>query len=220
MTIGQRSTLSGEPSPSPYWSVPCRPRSRRRTAPSAGSIRHVETHAWWLTTTGHQLWPSTVASGSRPTPSATGPDREVTGARVDQRLGEAALADGYDLRPAARRRFRPARCVRRRSRDLDADDPAAARRPRGSWQTPTREFFDRLPRDPESLINGSAREHGVGWPVRDGSRPAHVSRARGPARGAVPGAGLPARRRARRASRTVTASRPRSSTTPGAPAPS
>ena len=164
---------------------------------------YVETHAWWLTTHGphqllaeHRLRKWVPAEAEREWVL----EREVTGAQEWLNgSAEEAVADGYDLRPAVPvGRFR----ARHGAFETLTDEVRRhrlrpAHRPRGSWQTPTREFFARLPRDPEVARPAAARgEHGqLVRPVRGrGDRPAHLPRARRPARGAVPGAGLPARR--------------------------
>jgi len=93
-------------------------------------------------------------------------EREVTGAQEWLNgSAEAALAEGYDVRPAAPvGRFR----APHGAFDLDVDElddrPCARpRRPRGSWQTPTREFFARLPRDPETLVQRLREENTGSW---------------------------------------------------------
>lgn len=136
-----------------------------------GQYVYVETHAWWLTTHGpHQLLAEHRLRQWVPTDAEREwvLDREVTGAQEwINGSAEEALADGYDLRPAA-----PVGRFRARHGafdadlgDLDADDPPCgrARRPRGSWQTPTREFFARLPRDPESLVQRLREENTGSW---------------------------------------------------------
>ena len=94
-------------------------------------------------------------------------EREVTGAQEWLNgSAEAALAEGYDLRPAAPvGRFR----ARHGAFDDDGLDDTERplrprpRRPRGSWQTPTREFFARLPRDPETLVQRLRDENTGSW---------------------------------------------------------
>jgi hypothetical protein len=129
---------------------------------------YVETHAWWLGTHGphqhldeHRLrqW----------IPADTGREwvleREVTGAQTwIAGSAEAAIADGYDVRPAVPvGRFH----ARHGAFDIltESDEPPclAPSRRRGGWQTPTPEFFARLPRDPEALVNRLREENTGSW---------------------------------------------------------
>jgi hypothetical protein len=128
---------------------------------------YVETHAWWLSTHGpHQLlaehrlrqWvPADVERDWVLERETTGAQEWINGS------AEAALADGYDLRPAA-----PVGRFRAPHGEFDSaadEEPPCgrARRTRGSWQTPTREFFARLPRDPETLVQRLRDENTGSW---------------------------------------------------------
>lgn len=129
---------------------------------------YVETHAWWLGTHGphhhldeHRVRQWIPADCAREWVL----DREITGART-WIAGSAAeaIADGYDLRPAVPvGRFR----ARHGAFDLltEGDEPRclAPLRRRGSWQTPTVEFFSRLPRDPEALVHRLREENTGSW---------------------------------------------------------
>ena len=131
-----------------------------------GQYVYVETHAWWLATHGphqllaeHRLRQWVPADADREWVL----EREVTGAQEWLNgSAEEALADGYDLRPAA-----PVGRFRARHGAFDALDEephcGLVRRPKGSWQAPTREFFARLPRDPEALVHRLRDENTGSW---------------------------------------------------------
>ena len=171
MTIGQRSTLSGDPVAVPglEHAVPDLSIAATDRPLRPGQYVYVETHAWWLTTHGphrllaeHRLRQWVPADAERPWVL----EREVTGAQEWLNgSAEAALAEGYDLRPAAPvGRFR----ARHGAFDDDGLDDterpcARPRRLRGSWQTPTREFFARLPRDPDTLVQRLCDENTGSW---------------------------------------------------------
>jgi len=171
MTIGQRSTLSGDPVAVPGLerAVPDLSIAATDRPLRPGQYVYVETHAWWLTTHGphqllaeHRLRQWVPADVERPWVL----EREVTGAQEWLNgSAEAALAEGYDLRPAAPvGRFR----ARHGAFDDDGLDDterpcAPPRRLRGSWQTPTREFFARLPRDPDTLVQRLCDENTGSW---------------------------------------------------------
>ena len=107
MTIGQRSTLSGDPVAVPGLerAVPDLSIAATDRPLRPGQYVYVETHAWWLTTHGphqllaeHRLRQWVPADVERPWVL----EREVTGAQEWLNgSAEAALAEGYDLRPAA-----------------------------------------------------------------------------------------------------------------------
>lgn len=132
-----------------------------------GQYVYVETHAWWLTTHGpHQLLAEHRVRQWVPTDAEREwvVEREVTGAQEwISGSAEEALADGYDLRPATPvGRFR----ARHGAFDAEPDEQwhcGLPRRPRGSWQNPTREFFARLPRDPETLVQQLREENTGSW---------------------------------------------------------
>ena len=199
-----------------------------------GQYVYVETHAWWLTTHGpHQL-----PGRAPPPPVGPGRSRAGVGARprghrgagVAHRLGRGGPR--RRLRPAARDAGRPcsgpatvrstwSACVTEGTTTAGAPHP----RPTGQLADADPRVLGPPPaRSRDARAAAPRREHRqLVRPVRGrGDRPAHLPRARRPARDAVPRAGLPARRAGRRrASRTSTAWRAsRSSTTPGAPAPS
>jgi hypothetical protein len=129
---------------------------------------YVETHAWWLGTHGphqhlaeHRLREWIPAEPDREWVL----ERQITGAqRWISGSAEEAIADGYDLRPAV-----PVGWFRARHGAFNAltegDErsclPPAPRR--GSWQSPTREFFSRLPRDPEALVHRLREENTGSW---------------------------------------------------------
>ena len=131
-----------------------------------GQYVYVETHAWWLTTHGphqllaeHRLRQWVPADPEREWVL----EREVTGAQEWLNgSAEEAAADGYDLRPAT-----PVGRFRARHGAFDGLDEVRhcglAHRPKGSWQTPTREFFARLPRDPEVLVQRLRDENTGSW---------------------------------------------------------
>ncbi|HYH31744.1 MAG TPA: hypothetical protein VD903_15300 [Pseudonocardia sp.] len=135
--------------------------------------RYVETHAWWLGTFGphqhlteHRLRQWVPARPEREWVL----ERELTGAQTWLTgSAEEARADGFDLRGIA-----PVGRFRAPYGDFDAGpdaelgtdlDSALCARPRpprrGSWQSPTPEFLQRLPRDPEVLL-GRLREDNPG----------------------------------------------------------
>ena len=171
MTIGQRSTLSGDPVAVPglEHAVPDLSIAATDRPLRPGQYVYVETHAWWLTTHGphqllaeHRLRQWVPADVERPWVL----ELEVTGAQEWLICSaEAALAEGYDLRPAAPvGRF----LARHGAFDDDGLDDterpcARPRRLRGSWQTPTREFFARLPRDPDTLVQRLCDENTGSW---------------------------------------------------------
>ena len=129
---------------------------------------YVETHAWWLGTHGphqhlaeHRLREWIPAQPDREWVL----ERQITGAqRWISGSAEEAIADGYDLRPAV-----PVGWFRARHGAFDAlteGDERSCRPPaprRGSWQSPTREFFSRLPRDPEALVHRLREENTGSW---------------------------------------------------------
>jgi hypothetical protein len=135
---------------------------------------YVQTHAWWLGTHGphhylaeHRVRKWIPADNDREWVL----DRELTGAQ--QWLtgsAEETLADGYDPRPAVPLGVFRARhgafdveraCVTEGDDDLRCAPPPP--RPRGSWQTPNREFFARLPRDPDTLVHRLREENTGSW---------------------------------------------------------
>jgi hypothetical protein len=132
----------------------------------SGQYVYVETHAWWLATHGphqllaeHRLRQWVPADAEREWVL----EREITGAQEWLNgSAEEALAEGYDLRPAA-----PVGRFRARHGAFDALDEVGhcglTRRPKGSWQAPTREFFSRLPRDPEALVQRIREENTGSW---------------------------------------------------------
>lgn len=134
---------------------------------------HVDTHAWWLTTHGrhqylaeHRIHEWVPADVDRPwlrDRDVTGQRRWLAGSDVD------ALADGYDLGPAVPvGRFRAVHGA-----FDDAGDPGgpghapracgAPVRPRGTWQTPTREFLALLPRDVDTLLRRLREDNPGRW---------------------------------------------------------
>jgi len=127
---------------------------------------YVETHAWWLGTFGphshlteHRLRQWVPARGDREWVL----DRELTGEQ-EWLVGSAeeAADDGFELRDVAPvGRFR---AVHGRFNSSDeAFCGASSDAPRGNWQAPTREFFARLPRDPDALRDRLRDENPGNW---------------------------------------------------------
>jgi hypothetical protein len=137
--------------------------------------RYVETHAWWLGTFGphqhlteHRLRQWVPAQPEREWLL----ERELTGAQTWLTgSAEEAREDGFDLRDLA-----PVGRFRARYGDFDADpdgdlglelDTAFCARPRpprrGSWQSPTGEFLQRLPRDPAVLLSRLREDNPGSW---------------------------------------------------------
>jgi hypothetical protein len=128
---------------------------------------YVETHAWWMGTYGahshlteHYLRLWVPAAGDREWVL----DRELTG-KQEWLVGSAeeAADEGFDVRDIAPTgRFH---AVHGRF-DLEGDDGfcrASSSAPRGNWQVPTREFFARLPRDPDALAARLQGENPGRW---------------------------------------------------------
>jgi hypothetical protein len=137
--------------------------------------RYVETHAWWLGTFGphqhlteHRLRQWVPARPEREWVL----ERELTGAQTWLTgSAEEARADGFDLHDIA-----PIGVFRAPYGDFDAGPDAELgvdldtelcprpRRPRrGSWQSPTLEFLDRLPRDPNALLERLREDNPGSW---------------------------------------------------------
>ncbi len=138
-----------------------------------GQYVFVQTHAWWLTTHGphqhlaeHRLRQWVPACADRHWLL----EREVTGRRTWLAgSAEEALAEGYDLRPAQPSgRLRAAHGAFEAVEDA-LDGPAAAPpcipavRPRGSWRTPSMEFFARLPREVDALLARLREDNTGSW---------------------------------------------------------
>ena len=137
--------------------------------------RYVETHAWWLGTFGphqhlteHRLRQWVPAQPDREWVL----ERELTGAQTWLTgSAEEAREDGFDLHDLA-----PVGRFRARHGIFDADpeadlgielDTALCPRPhpprRGSWQSPTTEFLQRLPRDPAALLARLREDNPGSW---------------------------------------------------------
>ena len=137
--------------------------------------RYVETHAWWLGTFGphqhlteHRLRQWVPAQPDREWVL----ERELTGAQTWLTgSAEEAREDGFDLHDLA-----PVGRFRARYGIFDADpdadlgielDTALCPRPRpprrGSWQSPTTEFLQRLPRDPAALLARLREDNPGSW---------------------------------------------------------
>jgi hypothetical protein len=137
--------------------------------------RYVETHAWWLGTFGphqhlteHRLRQWVPARPEREWVL----ERELTGAQTWLTgSAEEARDDGFDLRgivPVGR--FRApygdfdAGPDAELGLDLDTTFCARPRPPRrGSWQSPTPEFLQRLPRDPAALLARLREDNPGSW---------------------------------------------------------
>ena len=145
--------------------------------------RYVETHAWWLGTFGphqhlteHRLRQWVPAQPEREWVL----ERELTGAQTWLTgSAEEAEADGfdlYDLAPIGR--FRAAYGDFGTTPETDLDDGieggfgleldttmCARPRPprRGSWQSPTPEFLQRLPREPDALLERLREDNPGSW---------------------------------------------------------
>jgi len=148
--------------------------SDRPVAPH--QYRFVETHAWWLGTFGphqhlteHRLRQWIPADPEKEWVL----ERELTGAQ-EWLTGpaEQAREEGFDLQDVA-----PVGRFRARYGDFDTSrdsdelgldlDTAFCPRPRlprrGSWQSPTPEFLQRLPRDPSDLLDRLIEENPGSW---------------------------------------------------------
>lgn len=147
--------------------------------------RYVETHAWWLGTFGphqhlseHRLRQWIPARPECPWVL----ERELTGAQTWLTgSAEEAVADGFDLRsiaPVGRFSAPYGEFDTDLGADLDDEDLgstlhgqfhsalcAPAPRPprRGSWQSPTTEFLQRLPRDPQVLLDRLREDNPGSW---------------------------------------------------------
>lgn len=127
---------------------------------------YVETHAWWMGTfrahshlTEHLLRQWIPARNDREWVL----DRELTG-KQEWLIGSAEQAadEGFDLRDIA-----PVGRFRAAHGRFDAAEGGfcgpSRDVPRGNWQTPTREFFATLPREPEALHTRLAGENPGNW---------------------------------------------------------
>jgi hypothetical protein len=139
--------------------------------------RFVETHAWWLGTFGlhqhlteHRLRQWIPVHPEREWVL----ERELTGAQTWlSGSAEEAREDGFDLRDVAPvGRFRARYGDFDTSRDSEDDfgielDTVFCPRPRtprrGSWQSPTPEFLERLPRDPATLLARLREDNPGSW---------------------------------------------------------
>jgi hypothetical protein len=148
--------------------------SDRPVAPD--QYAYAETHAWWLGTFGphqhlteHRLRQWVPARPERDWML----DRELTGAQT-WLIGSAEQArdDGFDLRDvAAVGRFRAPygnfdtaqNGNGNGNGELDTVCTTPAPRRRGSWQSPTSEFFARLPRDPVALLDQLREDNPGSW---------------------------------------------------------
>jgi hypothetical protein len=137
--------------------------------------RYVETHAWWLGTFGpHQhLTEHRLRQWVPAQPDSEWVlERELTGAQT-WLTGSAdeAREDGFDLRdlaPVGRFRARYGDFEAGPDADLGLElDTAFCPRPRpprrGSWQSPTPEFLQRLPRDPAALLARLREDNPGSW---------------------------------------------------------
>jgi hypothetical protein len=142
--------------------------SDRALAPH--QYRYVETHAWWLGTFGphHHLSEHRLRQWVPARPELEWVlERELTGAQTWlSGSAEAARADGFDLRDVASvGRFR----ARYGAFDADTDEISHAtcartHAPRrGSWQAPTAEFLERLPRAPSALLTRLQEDNPGSW---------------------------------------------------------
>jgi hypothetical protein len=141
--------------------------SDRPMAPD--QYRYVETHAWWLGTFGphqhlteHRLRQWVPARPER----AWQLERELTGAQTWLTgSAEQARSDGFALRDVAPvGRFRaPYGDFRTDGSEPDQFCTPSAPPRRGSWQSPTAEFLDRLPRDPAALLEQLREDNPGSW---------------------------------------------------------
>jgi hypothetical protein len=168
--------------------------------------RYVETHAWWLGTFGqhHHLSEHRLRQWVPARPELEWVlERELTGAQTWlSGSAEAARADGFDLRDVASvGRFR----ARYGAFHTDTDEIhggtcAGTHAPRrGSWQAPTVEFLERLPRDPTALLARLREDNPGSWfgpfaaavtALRTGLVPADLRRALYQALTTLPGVSL------------------------------
>jgi hypothetical protein len=136
--------------------------------------RYVETHAWWLGTFGphqhlteHRLRQWVPALPEREWVL----ERELTGAqRWLSGSAEEARADGFDLHaiaPVGRFRAPYGDFDAGPDADLGVDLDSFCARPRpprrGSWQSPTPEFLQHLPRDPDVLLEKLREDNPGSW---------------------------------------------------------
>jgi hypothetical protein len=136
---------------------------------TSSQYRFIETHAWWLGTFGLHQYLSEQRL-RRWVPAHPQRDwlleRELTGAHTWLTgSAAAARADGFDLRevvPTGRFRAPYGEFDERGHRDVGR---CATRRhpPRGSWQSPTVPFFQRLPRDPGVLLERLCEDNPGSW---------------------------------------------------------
>lgn len=128
--------------------------------------RYVATDAWWLGSTGphqhlteHRLRTWVPARPERDwllDRSLTGRQRWLVGS------AEEARADGFELHDVAPVGvFQAPWGEFHREREGTCIEPAQRRR--GSWQLPTPEFLDRLPRDPAGLRDRLVADHPGRW---------------------------------------------------------
>ena len=234
MTIGQRSTLSGDPVAVPGLerAVPDLSIAATDRPLRPGQYVYVETHAWWLTTHGpHQLLAEHRLRQWVPADAERDVGARARGHRrpgVAQRLGRGGPRRG--LRPAPRGAGRPvpgpARRVRRRRRSTTTERPCGTPRAGrgGAGRPPPASSSPGSRAIPTRSCNGCARRtraagSGRSRPGSPPCAPASCPPTCAP-RCAWRWPACPACA-PRRASRTSTAWRAsRSSTTPGAPAPS
>lgn len=135
--------------------------------------RFVATDAWWLGSFGahqhlteHRLRTWIPARPERDwmlDRGLTGRQRWLTGS------AERAHEDGFELHDVApvgvfRAPFGEFHSARDAA-DPDDDCIQPPQRRRGSWQVPTREFLDRLPRDPHELLDRLQADHPGRWSV-------------------------------------------------------
>jgi len=141
---------------------------------TSSQYRYVETHAWWLGTFGlhHYLSEQRLRQWVPAHPDRDWVlERELTGAHT-WLTGSAAAArdEGFDLSalvPTGRFRaphgeFDATARDELAHRELGRCTPGR-RPPRGNWQSPTLQFFQRLPRDPATLLGRLRADNPGSW---------------------------------------------------------
>jgi len=136
---------------------------------TTSQYRYVETHAWWLGSFGlHQYlceqrlrqWvPAHLERDWLLERELTGAHTWLTGSAA------AARAAGFNLRelvPTGRFRARYGEFAVQDDPEL-AHCAARRRPPAGNWQTPSVQFFQRLPRDPNTLLERLCADNPGSW---------------------------------------------------------
>ena len=136
---------------------------------TSGQYRYVETHAWWLGSFGlHQFLSEQRLRQWVPAHPERDwvLERELTGAHTWLTgSAAAARAAGFNLRelvPTGRFRAKHGEFAVHEDTEL-AHCAARRRPPAGNWQSPTVQFFQRLPRDPNALLERLCADNPGSW---------------------------------------------------------